>query len=140
MLLPDVNVLLNAYFIEQPGHRVARDWLARALNGSEAVAVPDLVLTGFVRISTSRVFRRPLTMAHAFDACEQVRTAPAHIVLPPLDEHWTIYRRFAEAHARTGGDFTDAYLAALAVANKAQLVSFDKGFARSEQLQWLRLG
>jgi len=139
MLLPDVNVLLNAYFVEQAPHRVAREWLNDALNGTEPLGVPDVVLTGFVRISTSRAFARPLTKVQAFDACERVRSARAYLPLPPDDRQWAIYRSFAENHAVTGGDFTDAYLAAFAVASDASLVSFDKGFSRFEGLRWLQL-
>lgn len=140
MLLPDVNVLLNAYFTEQASHRVARDWLDGALNGTEAIAVPDVVLTGFVRIATSRAFLRPLTKTQAFDVCALVRRTRTYVSPCPDDELWAIYRRFAEGHARTGGDFTDAYLAAVAVANDAQLVSFDKAFSRFDGLRWLYLG
>ena len=139
MLLPDVNVLLNAYFIDQPSHEVARQWLDQALNGSEAVAVADVVLTGFVRIAASRAFARPLTRRQAFDACELIRSARVSLRIPPDDEQWAIFREFAELHARTGGDFPDAYLAALAVRNRAQVVSFDTGFSRFAGLRWLQL-
>ena len=135
MLLPDVNVLINAAFSAAAQHQAASDWLAAAIEGDEMLLVPDIVLSGYVRISTSTYFDPPLSVDAAFDVCKRIRASDAFIALASTDMQWAIYRDLAVKHARRGGDFTDAYLAALAMANNATLVTFDRGFRRFEGLE-----
>lgn len=140
MLIPDVNVLLNAYFVEQGHHVVARRWLETVRAGNERLGISDIVLNGFIRISTSRAFARPLQLEFAFETCDVLRSSRIFLSLASDDRQWRTYRDLAIRHASKPGEFTDAYLAALAVSHNATLVTFDRGFQRFEGLKLFEPG
>ena len=56
---------------------------------------------------------------------------------PPGTEE--LVRGWAGSLDLRGGDWTDAYLAAFAVAGDLRLVTFDRGFERFAGLSWLHL-
>ena len=67
MVLPDVNVLVYAHREDAIRHAAYRRWLEDVLNGDEAYAMADLVLSGFIRVVTHpKVFKRPSSVAEAF--------------------------------------------------------------------------
>jgi toxin-antitoxin system PIN domain toxin len=135
MRIPDVNVLLSAALAELPQHNAARRWLRTAINEPEPLGVSDIVLTGFVRIATSRLFQAPLSHDLAFDFCDQIRQSRCYRALTTEAQQWASFRKLATAHARTGGDFTDAYIAAFALVRGATVVTFDRGFRRFDGLR-----
>lgn len=60
MVLPDVNVLVYAHREDTPHHAGCRDWVEKVINGDESYGLSELVLSGFVRITTHpRVFTKP---------------------------------------------------------------------------------
>jgi toxin-antitoxin system PIN domain toxin len=137
MQIPDVNVLLSAYYEELPGHSAARKWLDQAVTGDEGLGLADIVLNGFIRIGTdTRVFQRPLTLVQAFDYCEEITGAASVVAIHPGASHWATYRRLAVARRAVRGGLTDAYLAALALENDSSMVTFDRGFGRFAGLRW----
>ena len=59
MLLVDGNLLVYAVFKDSARHEAAREWLGATLRGTEPVALPWMVLAGFIRISTNpRIMER----------------------------------------------------------------------------------
>ena len=54
MILVDLNLLLYAVNTGSPHHRKAKRWLEEVLSGDESVALPWVVLLGFLRITTNR--------------------------------------------------------------------------------------
>ena len=116
---------------------LARRWLITASEGAEPLAVPNMVLLGFVRIATNPgAFVDAMTPTAAFDFCAALKSAPAFVPLVPGVEHWRIFQRAAaEANIR-GRSMSDAHLAAFSIANEAEFVSFDRGFARFPGLRW----
>lgn len=50
-----------------------------------------------------------------------------------------VLRHVGTAHSISGADWSDAYLAAFAMAADLRLVSFDRGFDRFSGLSWLHL-
>ena len=131
MLVPDVNVLLYAYFQESPAHELARDWIDAALLGKEIVGTPDVVLSGFIRIGTnSALFSEPATTAEAFSAVERFHLPPNGFRLHPAPRHWAVFRELVVGSGAGSKDISDAYLAAFAIENDATFVTFDRGFAK----------
>ena len=53
MLGPDTTVLLNAENRASQHHEASLNWLEAAGNGRVALAIPSIVLFGFVRIVTN---------------------------------------------------------------------------------------
>jgi hypothetical protein len=134
----DVNVLLAAVSTSHPHHVSARVTLEQLLAGAEPVGFPDVVLSGFLRLATSRaVFPQPLNPDEAWAAIDAVTGSPAARAFTPGPRHWGIFRGLCERYHLRGGDVTDAYLAAQAIEQHATWVSFDLGFARFRELTWL---
>lgn len=134
----DVNVLLAAVSTTHPHHDRARVALEQLLTGSEPVGFPEIVLSGFVRLATSRaVFPQPLNPDDAWAAIDAFTASPAARVLTPGSRHWAIFRDLCVRHQLRGGDVTDAFLAAQAIEQHAAWVSFDQGFARFRGLTWV---
>lgn len=137
MILPDVNVLVYAQRRDMPGHEQYRAWLEAALNGDEPVALVGPVVSGFLRVVTNRrIFVTPTPLASAVANLETMLSAPA-AVTPDLPGGGV---RALIAQCRAGeasGDLVaDAYLAALAWALGAVLISADRDFARFPGLRW----
>ncbi|MGE3074750.1 MAG: TA system VapC family ribonuclease toxin [Dehalococcoidia bacterium] len=131
MLVPDVNVLINAENSASPDHEAAREWMESRGNGLVAVAIPDMVLFGFVRITTNPAFgANAQSTAGAFEVCRALQAMPAYQRLVEGSRHWEIFRELSLDSGRRGGALADAYLAAFAIENDATFVTFDRGFAR----------
>ncbi|MBE0608287.1 MAG: PIN domain-containing protein [Dehalococcoidia bacterium] len=138
MLVPDVNILLNAYFTRLERHDGAHVWLQRVRTGNEFVGMPNLVLSGFVRIATNpRVFPERLSADDALEFCEMLRDSSAVVRLAEGPRHWQTFSSLVGAAAVTGPDVSDAYLAAFAIENNATFVTFDRGFQRFPGLRVL---
>jgi hypothetical protein len=137
MILPDVNVLVYAHREDAVHHAILKPWLEGALVGKEPVGVPDLVLSGFLRIVThSRVFRTPTPLAEAVGFAEAVRSAPASVRVAPGDGHWSIFRDLCRSANAKGNLIPDAYLAALAIECGGEWVTMDREYARFPGLRW----
>ena len=84
MLMVDVNVLVYAFRQDSPHHEPAAAWLEGVVNGDEAYAMADLVLSGFLRVVTHpRVFAVPSSIEEALDFVEQVRSRPQCVTVAP---------------------------------------------------------
>lgn len=136
MLLPDVNVLLAGFRADHDHHRPARAFLESARSGTTPVGLSDVALMSVVRLATNpRVFVRPDPIDTVIDYLEALLEPPAQ-VLRAGTTHWS---RFTELcrHLRLRGNLVpDAYLAALALEQGAELVTFDRGFGRYPRLRW----
>lgn len=136
MLLPDVNVLLAGFRTDHLHHRPAREFLDDARSGPITLGLSDVALSAVVRLATNpRVFLRPDTTDDVLDYVDALLDPPAQVVRAGAS-HW---RRFAdlcrELNLR-GNLVPDAYLAALAFEQRAELVTFDRGFGRYPRLRW----
>jgi len=138
MDIPDINVWLALTDHNHVHHAsAARYW--------EEIAAPELAFTritmlGLLRLSTQpRVLSRTLTPAEAWIVYHDF-TALSHIQFlaepATLDAHFqTLTAQAALPHRL----WTDAYLAAFAMAGGCRLVSFDADFARFPGLDFLHL-
>ena len=54
MILLDVNILVHGHRSDAPNHSRYREWLETTVNADAAYGVCDLVLSGFLRVVTTR--------------------------------------------------------------------------------------
>ena len=138
MKVVDLNVLLYAVNRDAAHHRAARRWLESALSGEETVALPWVVLLGFLRIATNpRIFPSPLTTPDAITIVDGWLDRPNVIALTPGDEHWATLRALLTDTGTAGNLTTDAHLAALAIESGAELCSTDADFGRFPGVRWV---
>jgi toxin-antitoxin system PIN domain toxin len=131
VLVLDVNVLVYAFDEAAVEHERHRAWLIEALQGDEPVGIVDTVLSAFVRIVTHpRILTKPASLELALTFAAAIRAAPAAIALSPGAQHWEIFERTCRAANARGNLVPDAYLAALAIEQRATFVTTDRDFSR----------
>lgn len=131
MKIVDTNVLLYAVDSSSRYHQPAYDWLRSALSGTETIALPWVSLLGFTRIGTNpRVMTTPLTVAQARDLVTSWLAQPAAVTLTPARDHADTLFRLLDESGTAGNFTTDAHIAALAIESRAEVVTFDRDFAR----------
>jgi len=136
MKLVDLNVLLYAVDEGSAHHVSARNCLEELLNGDESVALPWVVLTGFVRLVTHRrVCPDPLDVATACDLVEEWLACGPVVVIREKPSHWRTLRTLLTASGTAANLTTDAHIAALAITHDATVVSFDRDFRRFDGLK-----
>jgi uncharacterized protein len=135
--LLDVNVLINAHRRDAERHKEFREFVESLLNGDEAYAVSDFVITGFVRIVTNqRVWRPSTPLDEALRYGDTVRNQPHAVVISPGDRFWGIFTRICRQADATAKLVPDAYLAALAMEHGCEFITADRDFARFRGLRW----
>ncbi len=136
MVVVDANVLLYAVDTSSSRHEESLRWLERSLAGTEAVGFAWVVLLAFLRLGTSRsVFPHPLTVEEAASQVEAWLGAPAAVVVEPTPRHAALLGGLLGESGTGGNLVTDAHLAALALEHAAEVVSFDRDFARFSGLR-----
>ncbi len=131
MKLVDANVLLYAVNEDAQHHDEARRWLDGALSGAATVGFAWVVLLAFLRLSTKvGLFPRPLGSKAALDRVDDWLAQPAAVIVEPTTRHPLLLRELLAAVAVGGNLVNDAHLAALAIENRAQIVSYDNDFLR----------
>jgi toxin-antitoxin system PIN domain toxin len=137
MKLVDVNILAYVVNRQDDRHQTVLAWWTQALRGSEALALPWVVISGFLRISTHpRVFPNPLSTTQALERVQSWLDHPTIGIISESDDHWPILHQLIRDSGITGKTITDAHLAAMAMSRRATLVSCDRDFARFRQLRW----
>jgi toxin-antitoxin system PIN domain toxin len=120
-------------------HPIARPWFEQLQRDHAAFCVPDGVWVSFVRVTTNRrIFRSPSSLDEAFGFVAAVRAQDDHVTLRPGTRHLELFERVCREGDATGDLVPDAQLAALAIEHGAELVSFDRDFARFPGLRWVR--
>jgi toxin-antitoxin system PIN domain toxin len=136
VVVVDANVLLYAVNRDSAHHEPARSWLDAALAGAEAVAFAWVVLLAFIRVGTNgSIMPAPMTTDDATDQVEIWLDAPAAVVVAPTARHPALMRSLLRESGTAGNLTTDAYLAALAIEHGAEIVSYDRDFARFEGIR-----
>lgn len=136
MRVVDANVLLYAVNETSPQHEASIRWLDDALDGNDNVGFSWNALLGFVRIVTNpRIMPRPLSAKDAMAQVHDWLAAPSAHVLHPGERHAMILEGLLVESGSAGNLVNDAHLAALAIEQRAEVVSFDADFARFEGVQ-----
>jgi hypothetical protein len=137
MILPDVNLLINAYNADFPDHAEARKWWEGVLDERESIGLAWVTVLGFIRIMTHpRVMPNPMPVSAAIAAVESWLDQPNVDLIDPGPRHAEILFRLIRGTGVAANLTTDAHLAALAIEYQAQLASTDNDFARFPGLKW----
>ena len=137
MILPDVNVLINAFRPDTLHHNVCRSWLERTLEDNVRFGMSPLALAAVVRITThSRPFNVPSTLEEAYRFCEYLLDQPHCEIIEPGARHWGIFRRLSIETNTRGKRITDVWYAALAIEWGCEWITLDRDFARFPGLKW----
>lgn len=139
--LLDVNVLIALLDADHLHHGVARDWLARNIEGGWASC--PLTQNGCIRILSQPAYPGFWTPAAVAERLAEATAAPWHVFwsdsISLLDE-----RLLNWDAVLTSRQVTDVYLLALAVRRRGRFVSFDRSItvrsvkgARPEHLEVL---
>ncbi|MDQ3759736.1 MAG: type II toxin-antitoxin system VapC family toxin [Actinomycetota bacterium] len=133
MVIVDANVLLYAVDRASLRHEESRNWLDRSLGGVEAVGLAWLALLAFVRVGTNAaIFPSPMSVEEALAQVEAWTHAPSGLVVEPTARHVGILGGLLLESGTAGNLTNDAHLAALALEHGAEIVSYDRDFARFE--------
>ena len=138
MILPDINLLVYAYNSDAPGHRQAKTWWEACLSSPEPIALPWVVLLGYLRLMTSRsVLVEPFTPQEALGHIRSWLERPHVQILQPGPRHLDLLEDLMREARASGNLTTDVHLAALAVEYQAELHSNDADFSRFPGLRWM---
>jgi hypothetical protein len=137
VILPDVNVLVQAFRSDTSDHASCRTWLQGVVNGDARYGMSPQVLSGVVRVTTHpRVFAEPSSLQEVFEFCSVLLGQPHCVTVQPGERHWQIFARLcAEADAR-GNLVPDAWFAALAIESGCEWITLDRDYARFPGLRW----
>ena len=139
MVLPDVNVVLQALRPDFPEHDVCRRWLEHATNKPERFGMSPQVLSSVIRIVTNpKVLRSPSPVGDVIEACDTLLSRPNCVAITPGDDHWGIFTRLCRDANVRGNLVPDAWFAALAIESGCEWVTLDNHFSRFSGLRWRR--
>ncbi len=131
MVVVDANVLLYAVDAASAHHDRSRRWLDSSLAGAEAIGLAWIALLAFIRIGTNpSILQAPMTVDEATGQVEAWLGAPAAVITEPTARHPGLLRGLLRQAGTAGNLTTDAHLAALAIEHGAEIVSYDRDFAR----------
>jgi len=131
MVIVDANVLLYAVDRASAHHDQSLPWLDASLAGTEAVGLAWIGLLAFIRLATNTsVFEHPMAPDEAIGQVETWLEAPAAVVAQPTPRHASLLRGLLADTGTAGNLTSDAHLAALALEYRADIVSYDRDFAR----------
>jgi toxin-antitoxin system PIN domain toxin len=127
----DTSVLLPAVSPSLPHHAVARAALEAAINSERPVGLTWVVVNAFLRLTTKPgLFERPLSIDQAWELVDGWREHPNVRVVQETEEHARLWSELLRG-AGSGGDLTtDAWIAAIAIAHGAAVLTLDADFAR----------
>ena len=107
------------------------------VNGDRAFGVPDMVLSGFLRIVTHpRIFKAPSSIDDALAFADQLRQSSAYVPTSPGLRHWGIFANLCRTTGVRGNLVPDAYLAALAIESGSEWITTDRDYSRFPGLRW----
>lgn len=137
MILPDVNVLVDAHRTDAPRHERAARWLEQAVIGAEPVGLADPVVAGFVRVMTHpRIFAVPASLETTLGFVDALFRQPGVVRAGAGRRHWDQFSAMCRSADARGNVVSDAAIAAIAVEHGATVVTFDRDFARFPGLRW----
>lgn len=138
MLSVDVNVLVYAFDASSTRHDLARSLLLAHLSSSEPMLIFPTVATGFLRVITDRrILNEPASPDHALTFLDVVLHTPSVRLQAVEADAWSMARAIVTRYGLRGPEVTDGILAACAITNGVTWYSFNRGFARFQDLRWI---
>ena len=136
-MLPDVNVLINAFRRDGVHHPICRPWLDATTDGDARFGISPLALSAVIRVTTAPSFAgHPSSLADAFGFCQDIFQQPHCQIVEPRERHWEIFERLCRETNTKGRRVTDAWYAALAIEWGCEWITLDSDFARFPGLKW----
>lgn len=131
MILWDVHILVYAFRSDSPCHQQSRDLIDLARTRGDSYLLNSVVAASFVRLVTNtRIFNKPSAVAEAWRFLEVLETEPTARMVEIDAQTYSIFKHLCLVSEARGNDVPDAFLAAIAIRNRAILVSADRGFQR----------
>jgi toxin-antitoxin system PIN domain toxin len=131
VIVPDINLLVYAHNEAAAFHERARNWWQEQMAGPTPVAIPWVVVFGFIRLVTHpAILTAPLAPGEALDRVDDWFGQEHVRVLVPGPRHLQIARDLFRATGVGGGLTTDTHLATLAIEHGAEFHSNDHDFER----------
>ncbi len=137
MRIVDTSVLLPAVSPSLPHHGAALEALEAAINDGRAVGLCWVVVNAFLRLTTKPgLFAKPYTIDQAWEMVDAWLAHENVRVVQETEEHARLWSGLLR-EVGTGGDLTtDAWIAAIAIAHGASVLTLDSDFARFSDLRW----
>lgn len=137
MRIVDTSVLLPAVNPSLPQHESAHRALEAAINDDRPVGLVWVVVNAFLRLTTKPgLFERPLSIDDAWELVDAWLGHANVRIVQETEEHPRLWSELLRS-AGTGGDLTtDAWIAAIALAHGATILTLDSDFARFPGLRW----
>jgi uncharacterized protein len=137
MILPDVNVLINAFRPEMVEHSRCRGWLQSVVDGNARFGLSPLSLGAVVRVTTNRrTWSAPSSLDDAFRFCDYLLRQPHCQIVEPGGQHWHIFKNLCAETDTRGPTVTDVWYAALAIEWGCEWITLDRDYARFPGLRW----
>lgn len=137
MDLPEVNILVNAFRSDLPGHSVCRDWIEEKISSDSRFAMSPLVLSGFVRIVTNKkIFVNPNSSKEALGFADAILDQENCVSVNPSDRHWGIFSNLCKDMSVVGNLVPDAYFAAIAIEHSCRWITLDRDFKMFKELNY----
>jgi len=137
VILVDANLLIYAKGAEFPQHPRAAVWLESVVREGARIGLPWASVLAFLRVSTNaRLFRRSLTMNHAWAQVQEWLALPGVWVPQPTEQHAKVLGELLAGANASGNLVSDAHLAALAIEHGLEICTTDADFARFPGVRW----
>ena len=137
--LPDLNVWLALAATQHPHHEQALTYWEQQASGR--VLFCTVTALGLVRLLSQPKLMGASVLGseEASDLLQAFRRQPGVAMAAPEHDGWDLFHTLLSSAELPARLQTDAYLAALVIANGWRLVSFDRDFERFKGLNWLAL-
>jgi len=130
-------VLLPAVSPSLPRHEASRNALEAAIDDERPLGLTGVVVNAFLRLTTKPgLFERPLPIDEAWALVNDWLAHPGVRAVQETEEHPRLWSGLLSG-AGMGGDLTtDAWIAAIALAHGASVLTLDADFAHFPGLRW----
>jgi uncharacterized protein len=137
VILPDVNVLVQAFRGDASDHALCRGWLDAIINGDSRYGMSPQVLSAVIRVATHpNVFAKPSALEETIRFCNILLEQPQCAIIQPGQRHWPIFCRLCKEADARGNLVPDAWFAALAIEAGCEWITLDRDYARFPGLRW----
>jgi hypothetical protein len=137
VILPDVNVLVQAFRADAADHQLCRRWLLEVVNGRSRFGMAHQVLSSVIRITTHpKIFIQPSGLEEVLRFCRILLELPHCVTVQPGARHWEIFSHLCLAADARGNLAADAWFAALAIEWGCDWITLDRDYARFPGLRW----